>query len=198
MESKFDFSEETNAAKAEVQQDAKGFFKSLFRFMATLLSIRKDTDYRATIQAIQDDIPFKGATAWVLICSIFLASIGLNANSTAVVIGAMLIAPLMGPVLGVGVSLAINDLATLRRSLLNFGVMVLLSVITAFLFFVLFPLREESSELLARVSPDIRDVLIAFFGGLALIIARTKKGAIASVIFGVAIATALMLSLIHI
>ena len=192
MESKFDFSEETNAAKAEVQQDAKGFFKSLFRFMVTLLSIRKDTDYRATIQAIQDDIPFRGATAWVLICSIFLASIGLNANSTAVVIGAMLIAPLMGPVLGVGVSLAINDLATLRRSLVNFGVMVLLSVITAFLFFALFPLREESSELLARVSPDIRDVLIAFFGGLALIIARTKKGTIASVIFGVAIATALM------
>ena len=94
MESKFDFSEETNAAKAEVQQDAKGIFKSLFRFMATLLSIRKDTDYRATIQAIQDDIPFKGATAWVLICSIFLASIGLNANSTAVVIGAMLFVPL--------------------------------------------------------------------------------------------------------
>ena len=192
MESKFDFSEETNAAKAEVQQEAKGFLKSLFRFISTLLSIRKDTDYRATIQAIQDDIPFRGATAWVLICSIFLASIGLNANSTAVVIGAMLIAPLMGPVLGVGVSLAINDLVTLRRSLVNFGVMVLLSVLTAFLFFALFPLREESSELLARVSPDIRDVLIAFFGGLALIIARTKKGTIASVIFGVAIATALM------
>ena len=192
MESKFDFSEETNAAKAEVQQEAKGFLKSLFRFISTLLSIRKDTDYRATIQAIQDDISFRGATAWVLICSIFLASIGLNANSTAVVIGAMLIAPLMGPVLGVGVSLAINDLVTLRRSLVNFGVMVLLSVLTAFLFFALFPLREESSELLARVSPDIRDVLIAFFGGLALIIARTKKGTIASVIFGVAIATALM------
>jgi uncharacterized hydrophobic protein (TIGR00271 family) len=192
MESKFDFLEETNAAKAEVQQEAKGFLKSLLRFISTLLSIRKDTDYRATIQAIQNDIPFRGATAWVLICSIFLASIGLNANSTAVVIGAMLIAPLMGPVLGVGVSLAINDLVTLRRSLVNFGVMVLLSVLTAFLFFALFPLREESSELLARVSPDIRDVLIAFFGGLALIIARTKKGTIASVIFGVAIATALM------
>ena len=192
MESKFDFAEENSAAKAEVQQQAKGFLKSLLRFMSTLLSIRKDTDYRATIQAIQDDISFQGATAWVLICSIFLASIGLNANSTAVVIGAMLIAPLMGPVLGVGVSLAINDLATLRRSFVNFGVMVLLSVFTAFLFFSLFPLREESSELLARVSPDIRDVLIAFFGGLALIIARTKKGTIASVIFGVAIATALM------
>ena len=192
MESKFDFTEEKNAAKVEVQQQVKGFFKSLIRFISTLLSIRKDTDYRATIQAIQDDISFRGATAWVLICSIFLASIGLNANSTAVIIGAMLIAPLMGPVLGFGVSLAINDLATLRRSLVNFGVMVLLSVLTAFLFFALFPLREESSELLARVSPDIRDVLIAFFGGLALIIARTKKGTIASVIFGVAIATALM------
>ena len=192
MESKFDFAEENGAVKAEVQQQAKGFLKSLLRVMSSLLSIRKDTDYRATIQAIQDDISFRGATAWVLICSIFLASIGLNANSTAVVIGAMLIAPLMGPVLGVGVSLAINDLATLRRSLVNFGVMVLLSVLTAFLFFALFPLREESSELLARVSPDIRDVLIAFFGGLALIIARTKKGTIASVIFGVAIATALM------
>ena len=192
MESKFDFAEETNAAKADVQQEAKGFLKSLFRFLSTLLSIRKDTDYSATIQAIKDDISFRGATAWILICSIFLASIGLNANSTPVVIGAMLIAPLMGPVLGVGVSLAINDLATLRRSLVNFGVMVLLSVLTAFLFFALFPLREESSELLARVSPDIRDVLIAFFGGLALIIARTKKGTIASVIFGVAIATALM------
>ena len=192
MESKFDFSEETNSSKSEIQQEAKGFFRTLFRFIFSLLSIRKDTDYRATIQAVQEDIPFRGATAWVLICSIFLASIGLNANSTAVVIGAMLIAPLMGPVLGVGVSLAINDLASLRRSLLNFGVMVLLSVLTAFLFFALFPLRQESSELLARVSPDIRDVLIAFFGGLALIIARTKKGTIASVIFGVAIATALM------
>ena len=124
MESKFDFAEENSAAKAEVQQQATGFLKSLLRFMSTLLSIRKDTDYRATIQAIQDDISFRGATAWVLICSIFLASIGLNANSTAVVIGAMLIAPLMGPVLGVGVSLAINDLATLRRSLVNFGVML--------------------------------------------------------------------------
>jgi uncharacterized hydrophobic protein (TIGR00271 family) len=192
MESKFDFQEDTNVAKKQVQQEAKGFFISVFRFISALLSIRRDTDYKATLQAIHDDIPLRGATAWVLICSIFLASIGLNANSTPVVIGAMLIAPLMGPVLGIGVSLALNDLATLRRSLVNFGVMVLLSVLTATLFFTFFPLREESSELLARVSPDIRDVLIAFFGGLALIIARTKKGTIASVIFGVAIATALM------
>ena len=104
----------------------------------------------------------------------------------------MLISPLMGPILGFGMSIAINDLQTLKRSLINFIVMVLLSVITAYLFFAFFPLREESSELLSRTSPDIRDVLIAFFGGLALIIAKTKKGTISSVIFGVAIATALM------
>ena len=98
----------------------------------------------------------------------------------------------MGPILGMGLSLAINDIDTLRRSLKNFTVMVVLSVLTAYLFFAIFPLRDESSELLARTRPDIRDVLIAFFGGLALVIARAKKGTIASVIFGVAIATALM------
>lgn len=98
----------------------------------------------------------------------------------------------MGPILGMGMALAINDIDTLKKSLINFLVMVVLSVLTAFLFFKFFPLREDSSELLARTAPDIRDVLIAFFGGLALIIARTKKGTIASVIFGVAIATALM------
>lgn len=193
MESKFNFDDDqTSVAKADVQREAQGFFRSVIQFLKLLLSFRKDTDYEATLEAVKADIPFRGATAWVLICSIFLASVGLNANSTAVVIGAMLIAPLMGPVLGVGVSLALNDVETLRRSLINFLVMVLLSVATATLFFAVFPLREESSELLARVSPDIRDVLIAFFGGLALIIARTKKGTIASVIFGVAIATALM------
>jgi uncharacterized hydrophobic protein (TIGR00271 family) len=98
----------------------------------------------------------------------------------------------MGPILGLGVSLAINDVDLTRRSLKNLIVMVVLSVLTAFLFFYIFPLREESSELLARTEPVITDVIIAFFGGLGLIIARTKKGTIASVIFGVAIATALM------
>jgi uncharacterized hydrophobic protein (TIGR00271 family) len=162
------------------------------RFFKELLDFREDTDRDATILAIKGDIPFKGATAWILVCSIFVASVGLNANSTAVVIGAMLISPLMGPILGIGLSVAINDVDTLKKSLINFGVMIFLSVLTAFLFFWLFPLSEESSELLARTQPDIRDVLIAFFGGLALIIARTKRGTIASVIFGVAIATALM------
>ncbi|TCP26755.1 putative hydrophobic protein (TIGR00271 family) [Tenacibaculum skagerrakense] len=184
--------EEIDKSKEAVKQDAKGLFQSIKTFMNELLDFRHDTDQEATIEAIKNDIPFKGATAWILICSIFVASIGLNANSTAVVIGAMLISPLMGPILGVGMSLAINDIDTLRKSLINLATMIVLSLLTAFLFFFLFPLREATSELLGRVQPDIRDVLIAFFGGLALIIARTKKGTIASVIFGVAIATALM------
>ena len=189
---KEDTTNELEQNKEEVRQDAKGLLKSLKAFFIELLDFRADTDRDATIEAIKNDVPFKGATAWILICSIFVASIGLNANSTAVVIGAMLISPLMGPILGIGMSIAINDIFTLRKSIINFGVMVILSVFTAFMFFWFFPLREESSELLARTQPDIRDVLIAFFGGLALIIARTKKGTIASVIFGVAIATALM------
>ncbi len=176
----------------DVKKEFKGFLGSTKVFLTELLDIRKNTDRGATKEAIIADIPFKGHTAWILVCSIFIASIGLNANSTAVVIGAMLISPLMGPILGIGMSIAVNDIDTLRRSLRSFTVMVVLSVLTAYLFFELFPLRDESSELLARTKPDIRDVLIAFFGGLALVIARAKKGTIASVIFGVAIATALM------
>jgi len=195
MESKFNFSEEDNigsSSQKSVSKNAKGFFQSLYIFFKETLDFRENTDKESTINSIKEDISIKGATAWILICSIFVASVGLNANSIPVVIGAMLISPLMGPILGFGMSIAINDLQTLKRSLINFIVMVLLSVITAYLFFAFFPLREESSELLSRTSPDIRDVLIAFFGGLALIIAKTKKGTISSVIFGVAIATALM------
>ncbi|MGC6438556.1 MAG: DUF389 domain-containing protein [Flavobacteriaceae bacterium] len=184
--------ETVQRSKEAVREDAKGLLESVKIFLLELLDFRHDTDREATISAIKADIPFKGATAWILICSIFVASVGLNANSTAVVIGAMLISPLMGPILGVGLSIAINDIDTLRKSMINLLTMVALSLLTAFLCFYFLPLYEDNSELLGRVKPDIRDVLIAFFGGLALIIARTKKGTIATVIFGVAIATALM------
>tara|TARA_B110000902_G_scaffold257373_1_gene325425 strand:+ start:4385 stop:5845 length:1461 start_codon:yes stop_codon:yes gene_type:complete len=179
-------------SKQEIKKDAKGLFSSLKKFLKELLDFREDTDYETTIEAIKADIPFKGATAWILIFAVFVASIGLNANSTAVVIGAMLISPLMGPILGIGMSFALNDIHTFKKSLVNLGTMIGLSLFASFLFFYLFPLSEDNSELLGRVRPDIRDVLIAFFGGLALMVARTKKGTVASVIFGVAIATALM------
>ena len=184
---------EIEQSKQEVREDAQGLLESVKKFLKELLDFRHDTDHDATIEAIKADIPLKGATAWILICSIFVASVGLNADSTAVVIGAMLISPLMGPILGIGLSIGINDIDTLKKSLINLATMIVLSLLTAYLFFKFFPLgNKETSELLGRTSPDIRDVLIAFFGGLALIIARTKKGTIASVIFGVAIATALM------
>jgi uncharacterized hydrophobic protein (TIGR00271 family) len=186
METKFDFSDKP--------QDAPQKQALLFNlvYLRQLFDISKGTDYATTLEAVRQDIPFRGATAWVLICSIFIACIGLNTDATAVVIGAMLIAPLMGPVLGLGVGLAINDLDMIKSATQNFVVMVSLSAVTATIFFLFFPLQQESSELLARTQPDIRDVFIAFFGGAALAIARTKRGAIASVIFGVAIATALM------
>ena len=191
MENKFNFSDEENLDKS-VSRNAKGLFQSLFSFFKEVLDFRKEADRDHTINSIKADISIKGPNAWILICSILVASVGLNANSIPVVIGAMLISPLMGPILGFGLSIAINDLETLKKSIVNFSVMVVLSVFTAYLFFSFFPLREESSELLSRTEPDIRDVLIAFFGGLSLIVAKTKKGTISPVIFGVAIATALM------
>lgn len=178
--------------KQNVQKNAIGLINSIKKFLLELFDFRDDTDHEATLDAIKADIPFKGATAWILIFAVFVASVGLNANSTAVVIGAMLISPLMGPILGLGMSFALNDIETFKKSLVNLGTMIGLSLFASFLFFYFFPLSQDNSELLGRVSPDIRDVLIAFFGGLALMVARTKKGTIASVIFGVAIATALM------
>jgi uncharacterized hydrophobic protein (TIGR00271 family) len=175
-----------------IQINVTRLLETAKKFLLELFDFREDTDHEATIEAIKADISFKGATAWILIFAVFVASIGLNANSTAVVIGAMLISPLMGPILGIGMSFALNDINTFKKSLMNLGTMIGLSLFASFLFFYSFPLSEDNSELLGRVSPDIRDVLIAFFGGLALMVARTKKGTIASVIFGVAIATALM------
>ncbi len=167
-------------------------WKEFKKFIKELLDIQEDTDRDSTMEIVKRDISFKGHNAWILVFSIFVASIGLNVSSTAVVIGAMLISPLMGPIVGVGFSVAINDVDTLKRSLVNLGVMVGLSVLTAYLYFLVSPIKQETPELVARTYPTILDVLVAIFGGLALIVAKTKKGAIASVIMGVAIATALM------
>lgn len=176
----------------EFEQVKQSAWQGLKLFFKELVDIRDETDREATIEGVKKDISFKGHNVWILIFSIFVASIGLNVSSTAVVIGAMLISPLMGPIVGLGLSVAINDVDTLRRSLINLGVMVALSVMTAYLYFLISPLTKETPELIARTYPTILDVLIAIFGGLALIVAKTKKGTMVSVIFGVAIATALM------
>jgi len=148
-------------------------------------------DEQVIVERISRDVSFRGANLWVLIFAIFIASLGLNINSTAVIIGAMLISPLMGPIIGMGLAVGINDLELLRRSAKNFAVATLISVLTATIYFLLTPLDEARSELLARTSPTLYDVLIAFCGGAAGIIALCTGGK-GNVIPGVAIATALM------
>jgi len=182
----------TPSAPPSQKEELKGAWETFRKFVTSLLDIREGTDKKRTIEDIKGNISIKGHTAWVLVFSILIASIGLNANSTAVVIGAMLISPLMGPILGVGLSIAINDIDTLRRSLQNLGVMIGLSLITSFLFFLIPIFRDETSELLSRTYPDVRDVFIAISGGLALIIALSRRQEQTNTIAGVAIATALM------
>ncbi len=172
--------------------DIKGIWASIKQFLFELLDIRQGTDRKGTIEDIKDNISMKGHTAWVLVFSILIASIGLNISSPAVVIGAMLISPLMGPILGVGLSIGINDIDTLKRSLINLGVMIGLSLATSFIFFLIPIFRDETPEILARTAPDVRDVFIAIAGGLALIIALSRRSRQTNTIAGVAIATALM------
>lgn len=140
---------------------------------------------------IEKGVIFRGTNLWILVAAIVIASVGLNTNSTAVIIGAMLISPLMGPINGMGYSIATNDLELFRRSLKNFTFAVFASLIASTAYFAISPVTNAQSELLARTSPTIYDVLIALFGGFAGIIAISSKQK-GNVIPGVAIATALM------
>lgn len=178
--------------RQDVKKEVTGLLGGVKEFLIELLDIRKDTNREGTVQAVKDNISMKGHTAWILVFSILIASIGLNANSTAVVIGAMLISPLMGPILGMGMSIGINDIDTLRRSMINLGVMVGLSLLTSFLFFSIPLFQDATTELLARTRPDVRDVFIALAGGLALIVAVSRPSPQTNTVAGVAIATALM------
>ena len=170
-----------NPSQNYVWRIAKRFFNAL----------PDKTDETAIVEQISDGVTFRGANLWVLIFAIFIACLGLNLNSTAVIIGAMLISPLMGPIIGMGLAVGRADLELLKRSLTNYGVSTVISVLTAALYFQLTPLTEAQSELLARTSPTLYDVLIALFGGAAGILALSTGGK-GNVIPGVAIATALM------
>ena len=166
---------------------------NIFNRVRFHFDLRSDLEKeQVIIEEITRGVSFRGANLWVLIVAIFIASLGLNVNSTAVIIGAMLISPLMGPIIGMGLAVGINDLELLKRALKNFSFATLISVLTAMLYFLISPLEEAQSELLARTTPTIYDVLIAFFGGAAGIIALSTRGRGGNVIPGVAIATALM------
>lgn len=154
--------------------------------------IRKELeDFDVIHSEIEKGIVFKGTNLWILMCAILVASVGLNMNSTAVIIGAMLISPLMGPINGMGYSIATYDWRLFRRSIKNLTFAIGISLITSTLYFVITPVNTAHSELLARTSPTIYDVFIALFGGLAGILAISSKLK-GNVIPGVAIATALM------
>lgn len=171
--------------KGLLQRAIKDFFTRNF-------DVRQDKeDELETIESIKKGIEFKGTNLWVLIFATFVASLGLNTNSTAVIIGAMLISPLMGPIMGFGLGLGISDFGLIKRAFRNFVTAILFSVITSTVFFLISPISEAQSELLARTQPTVYDVLIAFFGGLAGIVASSTKSK-GNVIPGVAIATALM------
>lgn len=164
----------------------------LGRIFNEYISLRKDKiEDTEAVEAIVSGTEFKGTSLWILVCAIFIASLGLNMNSTAVIIGAMLISPLMGPIMGIGLGLGINDTHLVTRSLKNLAVATIFSLMASALYFLISPLNDARSELLARTQPTIYDVLIAFFGGFAGIIATGSRHK-GNILPGVAIATALM------
>lgn len=171
---------------------AMGFIQNLTTLVRDTLNLNGHIDTEAAERSIRNNIEFKGPNAWILAVAVIIASVGLNVNSIPVVIGAMLISPLMGPIFGLGLGLGVSDIQLMKSSGKNLLVMVSISLVVAFLYFVITPLSlSNPTELLARTSPTFYDVLIALFGGFAGILeqCRKEKGTVFS---GVAIATALM------
>ncbi len=162
-------------------------------FFRSLVNMKDHVDVEAAIQRIRSGIAFRGPNLLILFCAIIIAAVGLNLNSIPVIIGAMLISPVMGPILGFGLGVGINDTSLVKDSFKNFVVMVVISILASTLFYLISPLQlEQQTELLARTNPTLYDVLIALFGGFAGILENSRKEKGGTVIPGVAIATALM------
>lgn len=168
------------------------YLKTLEEFFHEIFDLESDrASFKEIVDSVSKNVYFKGTNLWILIFAIMVASVGLNMNSTAVVIGAMLISPLMGPIIGIGLGVGIYDFELIKKSVWNLLIAVIISVLTSTIYFWITPLKEAQSELLGRTLPTIWDVVIAFFGGLAGIVAYTRQEK-SNVIPGVAIATALM------
>lgn len=166
--------------------------KKISRWSRITASVYSEVDTAQAAMSIKKNIWFRGSNVWILAFSIVIASVGLNVNSTAVIIGAMLISPLMGPIMGAGLALGTNDIELLKNSGRNLLVMVAISLFVSFLYFLVSPLDlVNPTELMARARPTLYDVLIALFGGMAGILESTRKEK-GTVLSGVAIATALM------
>jgi len=175
----------------QIQSGLSEFWTGTKNFFSKLIDLRKEVDPEGTIINIRNNKKMMGSNAWMLMCSIVIASIGLDQNSQAVIIGAMLISPLMSPILGVGMAVGINDRIMLQISLKHFGIAIGIALTTSLLYFWLTPFGGLTEQIEARTSPTFLDVLIAFFGGIAGIVSGSRKD-LSNAIPGVAIATALM------
>lgn len=186
-----DTSPERSRTRNQLLIPLRIIYRYLRSIVLNLVHLKEDTDTEGTIEGIKSGIVLKGSQLWILVCSTIIACIGLDVNSPAVIIGAMLISPLMSPILGIGLASGINDRRTLASALSNFGIAMGLSLLVSFLYFKLTPFGELTAEMQSRTAPTILDAFVALFGGLAGIIAgsRTNKS---NAIPGVAIATALM------
>ncbi|MEL6122738.1 MAG: TIGR00341 family protein, partial [Bacteroidota bacterium] len=184
-------SQSTPPPVSPVQEDKVSFVEAIRQYISGVVDLRQGVNVLATIREIKQRKSMEGANAWMLMCSIVIASIGLSQNSQAVIIGAMLISPLMSPILGIGLSVGINDMETLRSSAIHFGIAILIAVFTSTIYFALTPFDSLTPEIEARTAPTFLDIFIAIFGGLAGIISVARKD-VSTTLPGVAIATALM------
>lgn len=164
---------------------------TIINFIRHIANIRDSSDIERTIVEIEGNIALKGYNVWILVCAAMLASIGLDTNSTAVIIGAMLISPLMSPILGVGLAVGIHDNEMIKRSLRHLAMATVASLAASVLYFLLTPLGEATPEIIARTKPTLLDVMVALFGGIAGIVSSSRSDK-TNAIPGVAIATALM------
>ncbi|MFT5724645.1 MAG: putative hydrophobic protein (TIGR00271 family) [Bacteroidia bacterium] len=183
--------ENSDDTKEDIKNNATGLFQGFRRLVREIFSVHDEVDKVGAAEAIKKDIVFRGFNIWILILSILICSIGLNLNSTAIIIGAMLISPLMGPITGIGYAIGTFDRDLLFLAIKNFFIAAIISVLASFLFFYFAPIGFNHSELDGRISPGVLDLFVAIFGGFAGILAATR-GSKTNVIPGVAIATALM------
>ena len=172
------------------QKSIKELLDDFRNFLDDFVDLRDGMDQKGTIKNILNNKRMRGANAWLLMCSIMVASLGLNLNSPAVIIGAMLISPLMSPILGIGLGFGINDRETLFISLQHFFIAIIIALVTSYLFFTITP-TDLTDEIRSRTAPNLLDGLVAIFGGTAGVISTTRKDK-SNAIPGVAIATALM------
>ena len=173
-----------------VRQYLFGYIKNFLKDRFSLEDGKAHRD--EVVDSISKGVEFRGVNLWILIFATMIASLGLNLNSIAVIIGAMLISPIMGPIMGMGLALGINDFELFKKSLRNFTLMFIVAIVTSTIYFLCSPLDEAQAELIARTTPTTYDVLIAFLGGMAGMVAQTRKDKSSTVIPGVAIATALI------